>query len=293
MAKVDIYAQVTERVLEMMETHGSDWINPFSRKGQGGQPRNIASKKAYRGINIILLGWSGHTSATWGTYKQWSERKCQVRKGEKSTQILFWQFFKKKDEAGNEVSIPMLRTYFVFNADQVDGDIAEAIQSPATNDDGATEIVSAEEFFRHIPAAVTYSDVGKAYYSPTTDRVHMPNKGVFEATPTSTASECFYSTLAHELVHWTGHKSRLDRDLANGFGSEDYAREELVAELGAAFLCATLDISASPRADHAKYLNGWMKKLSDHKREFVSAASAATKAVDYLVNAAQPQAMAA
>ena len=293
MAKVDIYAQVTERVLEMMETHGSDWINPFSRKGQGGQPRNIASKKAYRGINIILLGWSGHTSATWGTYKQWSERKCQVRKGEKSTQILFWQFFKKKDEAGNDVSIPMLRTYFVFNADQVDGDIAEAIQSPATTDDGATEIVSAEEFFRHIPAAVSYSDVGNAYYSPSTDRVHMPNKSVFEATPTSTASECFYSTLAHELVHWTGHKSRLDRDLANGFGSEDYAREELVAELGAAFLCATLDISASPRADHAKYLNGWMKKLSDHKREFVSAASAATKAVDYLVNAAQPQAMAA
>lgn len=276
--KIDVYSQVTDRVLEMMEQHGSNWVNPFARKGKSAMPVNIASKKHYRGINTLLLGWSGFTSPVWGTYKQWNERDCQVRKGEKSTTIVFWQFVEREDETGKKQTIPFLKYYNVFNADQVDGYEAEVIEEAPVAD----RIAAAEDFFRRIPAQITFSDQGKAYYSPARDSVHVPALDIFEATPTSTAAECYYSTIAHELVHWTGHKSRLNRDQLNGFGSEDYAREELVAELGAAFLCASLGISAEPRADHAHYLNGWIKKLGDHKREFVSAAAAATKAVDYL-----------
>lgn len=279
MSKVDVYAQVTDRVLEMMETHGANWINPFSRKGQLSIPHNVSSKKAYRGINTLLLGWSAHASPVWGTYKQWNEKGCNVRKGEKSTTIVFWQFIEKEDEQGKKQRIPFLKYYNVFNADQVDGYEPEAVEEVSEEE----RIAAAEDFFRRIPAKVTFSKAGKAYYSPATDKVHCPELSVFEATPTSSATECYYSTLAHELVHWTGHESRLKRDQLNSFGTEDYAREELVAELGAAFVCATLGISASPRADHVHYLNGWMKKLADHKREFVSAAAAATKAVDFLI----------
>jgi antirestriction protein ArdC len=282
--KLDVYSQVTDRVLEMMEQHGSNWVNPFARKGKSALPVNIASKKHYRGVNTLLLSWSGFVSPVWGTYKQWNERDCQVRKGEKSTTIVFWQFI-EKEEAGKVQRIPFLKYYNVFNADQVDGYQAEVIEEPTV----AERIAGAEDFFRKIPAQITFSDAGRAYYSPARDSVHVPALDVFEDTPTSTAAECYYSTISHELVHWTGHKSRLNREQANAFGSEDYAREELIAELGAAFLCANLGISSEPRIDHAHYLNGWIKKLGDHKREFVSAASAATKAVDLLIGMSEPE----
>lgn len=273
--KIDLYETVTNRVLEMMETHGSNWINPFARKGASLLPYNIASKKAYRGVNTLLLGWSPFSSPVWGTYKQWNERDCQVRKGEKGTVIVFWQFIEKDDQPK---PIPFLRHYTVFNADQVDG-----YEEPATEEVSLVDtLAAADQFFATVPANVKHTAEGRAYYSPSGDYIHMPKRDVFEATPTSTATECYYSTLSHELVHWTGHKSRMDRDLKNGFGSEGYAREELVAEIGAALLCATLGISAEPRPDHAHYLNGWMTKLADHKREFVSAAGAAARAVDFI-----------
>lgn len=283
MSKIDVYQQVTDRVLEMMETHGANWINPFARKGKSAYPYNIASKKAYRGVNTLLLGWSAFASPVWGTYKQWNERGHTVRKGEKSTTIVFWQFVEKEDESGNKQRIPFLKYYSVFNAEQVEGYEEEAVEEQSLEE----RIAAADAFFDRIPAKVSFTEEGRAYYSPSADRVHVPKLEVFEATPTSTAVECFYSTVAHELVHWTGHKSRLDRPL--GIGGEDYAREELVAELGAAFLCASLGISAEPRADHAHYLNGWIKRLSDHKREFVSAAAAAARAADFLTAFAEEE----
>ena len=289
--KQDMYETVTNRVLEMMETHGADWINPFARKGKSLRPMNVASKKGYRGINVLLLGWMPYTSPVWGTYNQWNQRDCTVRKGEKATDIVFWNFVEKDDpKTGEKVKIPFLRNYKVFNAEQVEGDVAAALTAdPVEDSEGAEEIVSAEDFFRRIPANVRHSDQGRAYYSPMGDYIHMPSKAVFEATPTSSATECYYSTLAHELTHWTGAKHRLARLTSDSFGSEGYAREELVAEIGSALLCAHLEISASPRPDHAKYLNGWMKKLSDSKREFVSAASAAAKAVDFILDAAKEE----
>lgn len=289
--KFDAYQHVTDQVLAMMQQHGADWINPFQRKGGITMPRNIASKKAYRGINILLLGWSRHASVYWGSFNQWRERDCQVRKGEKGTKIVFWQFLEKDDaKTGEKVSIPLLRVYTVFNAEQVEGDYAQSLLNPTV--EGANEvddIAAAEDFFRRTGASISHTDKGQAYYSPSTDHIHMPLKAVFEATPTSTATECYYSTLAHETIHWTGHKSRLDRLKLAPFGSEEYAREELVAEIGAAILCAHLGISASPRPDHAQYLNAWMKKLSDDKRAFVTAASAAAKAFDFVVETAEAE----
>lgn len=281
--KVDVYEQVTERVLAMMEEHGANWINPFAKRGGVGRPVNVASGKAYRGINVLLLGWSGG-SQYWGTYKQWTEKGGQVRKGEKSSMILFWKML-QKEEDGQIKTIPVLRTYSVFSAAQQDGwtppDQAEIV-------DEVEVIAEAEAFFGAVPADVRHGTDGRAFFSPLLDFVQVPEKRLFEATPTSTATECYYSTLAHELVHWTGHKSRLDR-LSRGV--EEYAREELVAEIGAALLCASLGISSEPRADHAQYLNAWMKRLRDHKREFVSAASAAAKAVALLESYSQAEEM--
>jgi antirestriction protein ArdC len=288
--KQDVYETVTNKVLEMMEAHGANWINPFARKGKALQPHNIISKKPYRGINHMMLMWSPYETSAWGTFKQWNEKGCSVHKGEKATPIVFWQFIEKEDDKGQKVTIPFLRQYYAFNVAQVEGDFAERLLTCTDNGTGAEDIAAAEDFFRQIPADVHHTSTGRAYYNPMNDFISMPSKDVFEDTPTSTATESYYSTLSHELTHWTGHTSRLDRLTKSRFGDESYAREELVAEIGAALLCAHLEISSSPRPDHAQYLNGWMKALSDHKKEFVSAAAAASKAVDFVIEAAGKEA---
>ncbi len=288
--KQDVYETVTNKVLEMMETHGANWINPFARKGKALQPHNIISNKAYRGINHLMLLWSPYETSAWGTFKQWNEKGCKVIKGEKSTPIVFWQFLEKENEKGDKVTIPFLRQYHVFNVSQVEGDYADRLLTRTDIGTGAEEIAVAEDFFRQIPAEVHHTSTGRAYYNPMKDFISMPAKNVFEDTPTSSATECYYSTLSHELTHWTGHQSRLDRLEKSRFGDETYAREELVAEIGAALLCAHLEISATPRPDHAQYLNGWMRALSDHKKEFVSAAAAASKAVDFVIEVAGKEA---
>ena len=270
-----IYDQITARVLDMMEEHGANWINPFSKNGISFMPQNIESKKHYRGINIMLLKWAGFSSSVWGTYRQWEQANCQVKKGSKGTKIIFWQSLNKPDDEDKK-SRMVLKQYTVFNADQVEGYVApDEIER-----DPVETLAEIDAFFAKIPADVRHSAEGRAYYSPAQDFVHVPNVEIFEDTPTSTALECYYSTLSHELAHWTGHKTRLDRT-----GKKDlqaYAEEELVAELSAAFMCSILGISSEPRPDHAHYLNSWMAILKDNKRALFSAASAATKAVDYL-----------
>lgn len=287
--KQDNYELITNAVLAQMQTAGANWVNPFNRKGEAGRPTNIVSKKAYRGINTLLLTWTPFASQHWGTYKQWADKGCQVRKGSKSTRIIFWQFIEKVEQDGTKKTIPMLRTYSVFNREQVDGTWAESLDAAPQAQSEVQVIEAADKFFQATGASIRYSNQGRAFYSPSEDFIHMPNREVFEATPTSTATECFYSTQAHEVIHWTGHKSRLDRLKLTGFGSEEYAFEELVAELGAAILCGTLGISTSPRPDHAQYLNSWMKALKNDKRMFVKAAGLAGKAVDFLTRAEDEQ----
>lgn len=283
--KTDLYQQTTDKVLAMMAEYGTDWLNPMKAGARVNLtlPRNVASRKNYRGINIPMLAWSGYSSPVWGTYKQWADKGAQVRKGQKATGIVFWQFIEKTDPAtGEKSTIPFLRSYSVFNAEQVDGwdELAEVIPevTPVERD------ARAEAFFSAIPAKVSHNTDGRAYYSPALDAVSLPEPENFSASKHSSALENYYSTLAHELTHWTGHKSRLNRLEGDRFGTEGYAREELVAELGAAFICAELGISNEPRPDHAQYLNSWMRLLADKNREFIKAAGAAQKAVDLLLS---------
>jgi antirestriction protein ArdC len=184
---------------------------------------------------------------------------------------------KGHDDDGNEKAIPLIKGFRVFNAAQVEG-----WEPPVKENQGDAERVdSAETFVSNTDADIKHGSSG-AFYVPKEDKLSMPEIGAFIATEHSSATESYYGCLLHELGPWTGHKSRLDRDLSGRFGSEKYAGEELVAEMTSAFLCAHLEISPAPREDHAQYLNSWMSTLREDKRAFMAAASAAQSAADYL-----------
>lgn len=280
------HAEITAKIIAQMETAGSNWLNPMTGDGFG-LPRNAVSGHRYQGINVLILGFTG---SYWATYKQWQGKGCQVRKGEKGTSIVLFKKIEIKDKAtGDKKMIPMLKTFSVFSANQVDGEFADKISKKGLKKD-ETEIVEAADAWVAATGAIVRTDhSARAFYSPAADYIQIPVREVFTATPTSTSTEAYYSTLLHELAHWTGNKSRLDRlSMKNGFGSEGYAMEELVAELASAFQCALLDISPSPREDHAKYLNNWLKVLKDDPKAIFKAAAAAEKAVRFIEDL-QPQ----
>ena len=278
MTNQDLYQQVTDQVLALMQSHGADWVKPWTGTGI---PVNASTKAEYQGSNILMLGMAafarGYETPYWATYKQWQALGAQVRRGEKSTVGIFFKPLVKEDDDGNETAIPMIKAFRVFNADQVDD-----WEAPVVEGQGEAEVLeAAQTFVAHTGADIRHGSHG-AFYVPDLDRISMPNRNAFTATPTSTATEAYWSTLLHEMGHWSGASHRLARDLSGRFGSARYAGEELVAELTSAFLCAHLGISPTPRADHAQYLNHWVQKLSEDKRAFLTAASAAQKAADYL-----------
>lgn len=274
MSKQSVYEIVTAKVLAAMQTHGSNWVNPFNKKGSAMMPHNAITKRAYNGTNVWMLMGNSFQSNAWATYNQWSKAGAQVRKGEKGETVILWMPF-EKEEDGKKKKTFMLRYFTVFNAEQVDGYDGEAVITDSTQTHDAFD-----QFVEDTGAVITTGNI--AAYSPTLDVVVMPRREAFTDTKTSTATENYYSTLAHELTHWTGHKSRLDRLTAAQFGSEEYAFEELVAEMGAAFLCAKFGISNEPRADHAQYLNSWMKRLQSDSKAFIRACGLAQKAVAFL-----------
>jgi len=214
------------------------------------------------------------------TYKQWSELGAQVRKGEKSSLVVFWKVFDRdgqdaaddEDEA-NPARRFMARGYAVFNAAQVDGYQAPVVVPPS---EGPERIAEADTFFAAIGADIRHGG-NRAYYSPGGDHIQMPHFSAFRDAAS------YYAILAHEGIHWTGGgANRCARDLRGRFGSESYAAEELVAELGAAFLCADLDLASEPRPDHAAYVASWLKVLRQDKRAIFTAASKAQQAADWL-----------
>jgi antirestriction protein ArdC len=281
--KFDLYQTVTDRVIDLMQSYGGDWINPFKKRGLSYQPHNPITGNAYKGMNVLLLATTPYSQPCWAGYGQWAEKRCQVRKGEKATMIIYWKILEHTVTVGGETRTtkrPLLRYLSVFNAEQVDGDYAETLRAtvaePIKSD--VDTFAAAEAVFAGTGATIRHSIKPAAFYSPSEDYVHLPERSLFEATATSSATECYYSTLAHELTHWTGHTSRLNRDQRNRFGSDAYAFEELVAELGAAMLCAELGISIEPRADHAQYLNGWLKVLKADNGAIIKAASLAKQA---------------
>jgi antirestriction protein ArdC len=288
--KKDIFQRVTDQIVNAIEAGTESYRMPW--KTSGGfiaSPINAVSKKPYRGINVLIL-WAtaqekGYTSGTWGTYKQWQELGAQVRKGEKSANVVFWKFFDLEEKGGAEATpekgskrVPMARDYWVFNADQVEG-----YQNPEeTKLTRGERIAQAEEFFRGLEIDLRPGG-NRAYYSPSMDSVHMP---AFEAFKEPLF---YYSVLAHETTHWTGAEKRLNRDMKSRFGTEGYAMEELVAELGAAFLCAELSLPTDPRIDHAPYIASWLQVLKNDKRAIFTAAAKAQEALNWMTKRIDPE----
>jgi antirestriction protein ArdC len=284
--KFDAYQTITDQIIGLIETHGANWVKPWV--GNGGtakRPISVSTGKPYQGCNPLLLWAAGFSDHRWGTYKAWQEKGCQVKAGQKAgAHIVFFKALDIKDrESGEDKTIPFLRTVAVFNAEQVDGAeplVESAPESPAEADE---RVAAALAFARNTGANVNVvAGSDSAYYAPLSDKIVVPAITDFIGTATSSSQEAYAGTILHELVHWSGHRSRLDRLKAASFGDEDYATEELVAELGATFLCADLQISAEPRPDHAQYLASWLKKLKNDKRLIVRAASAASKAANFL-----------
>jgi antirestriction protein ArdC len=286
LSRHNLYAAVTAQIVAALETSVITHDLPWHR--QAGLPQNVLSKKPYRGVNAVLL-WlagqaQGYSCSSWGTFKQWRERGHCVRKGEKAATVVFWKSLGPQpdmdEEPGGAASLraPMLaRAYAVFNAGQVEGYTPPEITvlAESERDD------QAERFFSALPIKVIHgSDM--AYYAPVADRVHLPIFAAFHD------AQSYYSVRAHESIHASGAKHRLDRDLSGRFGTEAYAMEELVAELGAAFVCATLGLEAEPRADHAGYIASWLRVLKSDTRAVFTAASKAQQAADWLAHAASP-----
>jgi len=279
MSRVDAYESITNRVIELIETHGSGWTKPWRDTGLGGAAISVTTGDCYRGINRLLLWLSPYSDSRWGTYKAWQAKGANVRKGEKGTQILFFKPLVIKQDDGTEKQIPLAKIYTVFNAEQVEGCPELPQAEPLT----PTELIdNAEQFVRGVGANINLGG-DNACYIPSLDQIKVPHPDQFDAT------ESYYGTVLHELVHWTGHKSRTDRNIANSYGSADYAFEELVAELGATFLCADLGVEQEPREDHAQYLASWLRVLRDDKRAIVKAAKLAQEAADFLHGAQDQQ----
>lgn len=282
-SQFDLYQVITDKVIAQLEQGDVGKFElPWHNSVAADMPRSV-NGPYYRGVNTLLL-WlrtqtSGYQSPVWGTYKSWAGHGAQVRRGEHGTMIVFWKsdvvpVEKRKDEKDDGKRL-LLRYYDVFNSDQVDGWTPPAIAEHDKLDDNE-RIIAAEAFFKATGAKVVHGG-NKAFYAPSRDEIHLPPFCEFK-DPLG-----YYATLGHETVHWTGHDSRLDRKLNNTrFGNAAYAMEELIAEWGSAFLCANLGIANEPRADHAQYLQSWLKVLKQDKKALFTAAGQAQKAVDFL-----------
>lgn len=279
----ETFAAITQTIIESIEKGIADpkgWTAPWHKVGF--LPTNATTQKAYKGGNVLAL-WAaqekaGYPSAYWATYKQWQGVGAQVRGGEKGTLGIKWVVIDPKEGTDERRRI-FPSVFSLFNAAQVDDWEAPAptILTPTERD------AKADKFFENVGAFVRYTG-DSACYSPASDTITLPPHEQFKS------ADGFYATLAHEHVHWTGAKVRLDRDLTTRFGDAAYAAEELVAELGAAFLSAHLGVTTEPRIDHAQYLASWLKVLKADPRALFTAAGAAQKAVNFLIGLGEPEA---
>lgn len=217
----------------------------------------------------------------WATYRQWAELGCQVRKGENATLVIFYKEYETDpdpDVADDDGKRRVARASYVFNASQVDGYMLADAPQPL----GPIErILEVDRFFTATGARIEHGGE-RAFYRPSTDTIHMPDESLFCGTNTMTRSESYFAVLGHESIHWSGSDKRLAREFGKRFGDAAYAAEELVAEIGSAFLCAELGITQDVRADHAQYLAQWLKLLKEDSRAIFTAAAKASEAVTYL-----------
>jgi antirestriction protein ArdC len=287
--KTDLYERVTAQIVASLEQGVRPWLKPWNAEHAAGRiTRPLRSNGIpYQGINVLML-WGaaferGYAAPIWMTFKQALELGGCVRKGERGSSVVYASAITRREtdsDTGEESEhdFPFLRDYTVFNVEQIDGLPAHFTAPAAPQLDPVQRIERAEQFFAGTGAAVRHGG-NQAFYSVASDFVQMP---FFE---TFRDAESYYATLAHELTHWTRHPSRLDRSFGRKrFGDEGYAMEELVAELGAAFLSADLSLTPELRDDHAAYIGNWLNVLKNDKRAIFTAASHAQRAADFLTN---------
>ena len=274
------YQIITDRIIALLEKGTIPWHQPWN--ADTGMPKNLITKKEYRGINVFMLGSSGYESPWWLSFpKQVNDKGGTLRKGEKCSYVIFWKHIPvtERDEATGEdrtKRVPMLRYYKVVNAAQCTGLTLPAITPDRTH----TPIESCESLIASMPhrPEIRHDDT-RAYYRPSTDSVHMPRPERFFNT------ERYYSTLFHELTHSTGHTDRLNRPTLRDmlrFGDTNYSKEELVAEMGAAFLCGVTGIENRTVDSSAAYIKGWLHALRNDKKLLVHAGAQAQKAADFI-----------
>jgi len=274
-----VYEIITETILKELENGSIPWHRPWVC---GGAPKNLVSKKEYRGINVFLLGTQKYSSPYWLTFKQVNQLGGKVKKGEKSTIVVFWkpmEVEKEKEDGEIEMkTIPFLRYYRVFNVDQCEG-LKGKVPETEINPD-FQPIEACEKTINGMPKKPTIRhQEPRAYYNTLGDYVNMPHRTTFEK------EEFYYSVLFHELGHSTGHKTRLARKGFDegAFGTASYSKEELVAEMTAAFLCGYHKIEQQTIKNTAAYIKGWLKKLNDDPKMVVLAAAQAQKAADFIL----------
>jgi antirestriction protein ArdC len=285
--RTDVYQKVTDRIVAELEKGVRPWLKPWN--ADHAAARIVRPLRAngvpYQGINVLML-WSdavekGYASPTWMTFKQTLELNANVRKGEHGSLVVYADKIRRKETDSDtgedtEREIPFMKGYTVFNVEQIEGLPEQYYVKPAPRTETVQRIERAESFFAATRADVRHGGTA-ACYAVSQDLVRMPHIESFRD------AESYYATLAHEVTHWTRHPSRLNRDFGRKrFGDEGYAMEELVAELGSAFLAADLELTPEVREDHAAYIGSWIKVLKDDKRAIFTAASHAQRAADYL-----------
>ena len=270
----DVYQQITDKIIIALESGVAPWVKPWASLGA---PRNAITGREYSGINTVLLAMADFSSNAWLTYQQAATAGGQVRKGEKGTTVVFFKPISIKDkethtdgEADQKI-IPLMKTFTVFNTQQIDGLPEKFTQIIQPQICEFTDNAAAENLLEI--AEIQYG-MNRACFIPSLDKIHLPNKTDFKSIPD------FYATALHELTHWTGHKNRLARDFSGRFGDSAYAFEELIAELGAAFLCAQSGIDG--QLQHSSYIASWLKVLKNDKKAIFTAAAAARRACDFL-----------
>jgi antirestriction protein ArdC len=282
----DLYARVTDEIVRAIEAGAKDYKMPWHQEAGAGLPRNASTGNFYHGVNTVAL-WAtgqlrGYATPHWATFLQWEKLGARIRRGERASVVVFYKREEPSidDEDSESTRGPrsILKGSYVFNAEQVEG---WPYPEPIIYEDRTEKLQEIDSFIESLGADIRYGGE-VAGYNIILDLIRMPERYRFTGTDTSTATEAFYSVLLHEHVHWTGHSKRLDRDLSGRFGNSAYAMEELVAELGAAFLCGELGISVYPRPDHAAYVASWLRVLRQQKAAIFTAASTATAACRYV-----------
>ena len=273
--KRDIIKEITEDMVNSINEHGTKWLKNWV--GDSSMPINMVSKANYTGFNFFILAGQHRQSGTWATLKQFKKAGIRIKYEEmtKPTPIIYFQML--EDKKDSKKKIPLLRNYRVWNLDQSEDFKPEENENPVKFNHEVSE-----EWVKNTKAVIEHGG-NRACYSSVTDKISMPPKESFINTDDATAEQNYYGTLFHELTHWTGNKSRMNRELANHFGSKEYAYEELIAEMGACFQSVKFGIEPQEiNADHKKYIASWLKALKDDVKFIYKASAQANKSVRFL-----------